>query len=373
MNILMIGWEFPPFCSGGLGTHCYHLTRHMSKIGAKIIFLMPKTPNKIDCDYMKIVEVEPCTLGPYDPIVEEYGDFVDMVKKYNRSCAICAMKEEFDVIHCHDWMTTIAALEIKKKSGKPLVMTVHSTEYDRTGNLAPNEWILDLEKKAINGADWVIAVSEYMKKQLVERFGKDPEKIAVIYNAIDHEQWPKERLKNKIEDKIVLFIGRLTLQKGPDHFLNAAKRVLEKEENVKFIVGGKGDMFSRLIKQALDLGISDKVMFLGYVPDKQLPDLYGSSDVFVLSSVSEPFGITVLEAVASGTPTIISKQSGVREVVKNAFSVNFWDVDEMANKILSLLKYDELHETMRAEARGEIEKHGWDKIAKETVKTYSNT
>jgi len=349
----MLGWEFPPFRSGGLGTHCYHLTKSLASFGVKITFLMPKNPFKIKSDFMKIVEIDPALMiGPYsftEMVGENYGwNFFDDVWKYNALCVRYAMREDFDFIHCHDWLTSIAGVEIKKRTGKPLVLTMHSTEYDRTGSLSPNKWIVDREANAVRVADVIIAVSEMMKRQLIERYNADPNKIVVIYNAIDYDNWAASEVRRVFPDKkIVLFMGRLTIQKGPDFFLKAAKKVLEKNQDVRFVIGGKGDMLPQIIREAVAMGIADKVMFLGYVPESELPRLYASADVFVLSSVSEPFGITVLEAIASKTPTVISKQSGVRELVKNTFTVDFWDVNEMANKILALVTYPSLHKTMK--------------------------
>lgn len=372
MKVLMVGWEFPPFRSGGLGTHCYHLTKSLAKLGVQITFLMPKNPFKIQSDYMKIVEVDPAMMvGPYafTPFVaENYSrNFFDDIWKFNTLCADYAMKEDFDFVHCHDWLTSIAGIEIKRRTGKPLIATVHSTEYDRTGNLSPNSWILEREAAMVRNADVIITVSGLMRRQLVERFGADAGKIVVIYNAIDHENWGKEIAKRYPGKKVVLFMGRLTVQKGPDFFLKAARKVLDKRNDVVFVIGGKGDMLAQLIKESISLGISNNVMFLGYVPEKELPQLYAAADVFVLPSVSEPFGITALEAIASGTPTIITKQSGVREVVKHAFAVDFWDVDEMANKMLALITYPPLHKTMVANGKSEISGYTWDGIAKDTV------
>jgi len=369
----MLGWEFPPFRSGGLGTHCYHLTKSLAGLGAKITFLMPKSPFKIKCDYMKIVEVDPALMvGPYSftPMVSEnYSrNFFDDVWKYNTLCADYAMKEDFDFIHCHDWLTTMGGIEIKRRTGKPLVITMHSTEYDRTGSISPNTWILERESNAVKAADVIITVSELMRKQLIERFGADPKKITVIYNAVDHESWIVDNIRSGYPGKkVVLFMGRLTIQKGPDFFLKAAKKVLEKNKDVVFVIGGRGDMLPQLIRESIELGISDSVMFIGYVPEGELPRLYAAADVFVLSSVAEPFGITVLEAIASGTPAIITKQSGVREVVKNAFAVDFWDANEMANKILALISYPTLHRTMLKNGKKEIAQYTWDWVAKDTI------
>jgi glycosyltransferase involved in cell wall biosynthesis len=373
MKILMLGWEFPPFRSGGLGTHCYHLTKGLSSLGIEITFLMPKNPHHIKSDYMKIIEVDPALMtGPYsftETVDENYGwNFFDDVWKYNNLAVKYALKEKFDVIHCHDWLTSIAGIEIKRRTKKPLIVTIHSTEYDRTGSLSPNQWILDREANVMKFADLIITVSELMKKQLIERYNVDPNKIIVIYNAIDHENWAVREIERRfVNQKVVLFMGRLTIQKGPDFFLKAAKKVLEKNKDVRFVLGGRGDMLPQLIRESIAMGISDNVMFLGYVPEEELPKIYAAADVFILSSVAEPFGITALEAIAAGTPTIITKQSGVKEVVKHAFTVDFWDANEMANKILALISYPSLHKTMKENGRHEISKYTWGRVAQETI------
>ncbi len=370
----MLGWEFPPFRSGGLGTHCYHLTNGLSALGVDITFLMPKSPFSITSDYMKIVQIDSRLFGPYrtgQMLNRNYGlNLFDDIWSYNQMCVDYAMgmKESFDIIHCHDWLTSIAAVELRARTGKPLVATIHSTEYDRTGSLSPNSWIVEREMVLVRNADVIITVSEMMRKQLIERYGADPGKIAVIYNAVDHGSWAGPEVNAAFPgQKVILFMGRLTIQKGPDFFLKAAKKALSKNPNLRFVLGGTGDMMPQLIREAIHLGISDKVMFLGYVPDSELARLYAAADVFVLPSVSEPFGITVLEAIASGTPAIISRQSGVREVVKNSFSVDFWDVDGMASKMLALTAYPKLHKSMRENSRKEISSYTWRSVAQETV------
>jgi len=375
----MLGWEFPPFRSGGLGTHIYHLTKSMAKLGMDITFLLPKNPMGVECDYMKIVEIDPSLMiGPYSlttEVKENYSlSLFDDVWKYNMIATQYAAKLDFDLIHCHDWMTSMAGVNIKREKKKPLIITIHSTEYDRSGCLCPNQWIVDREQHVIDYADLIITVSQRMKQQLIERYNADPGKIVVIYNAIDTNGFSASRAVRSFagDYKIVLFLGRLTIQKGPDFFLKAAKKVLEKEQNVRFVIGGKGDMYPQLIREAIGLGIMDKVMFLGFVPDEELPKLYALSDVYVLPSVSEPFGITALEAIASKTPTIISKQSGVSEVLNHVFTVDFWDVNEMANKILALLKYDSLHNTMSGNGHKEVSRYTWGGIANETIERAYN-
>jgi len=241
MDVLMLGWEFPPFYSGGLGTHCFHLTKALSSLGMKLTFFMPKNPYHVSSDYMKIVEIDPSfMIGPYSftPMVfENYSqNFFDDVWKYNTLCVERALLENFDLVHAHDWLTSIAALEIKRRTGKPLAITIHATEYDRCP-LSPNKWILERETAAVKGADVIITVSEMMKKQLIERFGANPNKVVVIYNAIEHSEWISEKIEKTFSGhKVVLFVGRVTMQKGPDFFLRAAKRVLEKNPDARFAI-----------------------------------------------------------------------------------------------------------------------------------------
>jgi len=269
----------------------------------------------------------------------------------------------YDTVHCHDWLTMNAGVEIKEKTGIPLIMTIHSTEYDRSGWLNPNQWFIDIERRGMEHADRVIAVSHFTKRIIVEKYGIPSDKITVIHNAV----YPVPEGHKK---EIVLFLGRLTIQKGAEFFLRAAQKVKDYEPDTKFVIAGDGDMLPHLITQAIDLGLSDKVIFTGRLSDEEVKHLYGISSVYVMPSVSEPFGITALEAISAGTPTIASKTAGFSEAFNNCLKVDFWDTDEMANKIISLLRYDPLRKTIATEGKREVSLFTWDRVADETIKVY---
>jgi glycosyltransferase involved in cell wall biosynthesis len=373
----MLGWEFPPAKTGGLGTHCYELVKKLSERGIKVILLIPKrTENvKYDIPNVEIIEVGSASLSPYnrtrpdDKFEKGYGwNFFEEVKAFNKRCVEIAKHKKFDVIHCHDWMTVEAGMQIKKNTGKPLVFTVHSTEYDRTANIYPMNFIAEIEKRGIQEADLVITVSKGMKKQLIERYEADEKKIIVIYNGIDASKY--FGLIKKENKGIVLFLGRLTNQKGPYFFLHTAKKVLEKRKDVMFIVAGQGEQLPELIRISIGLGIMDNIVFTGYLSEEELLQAYAMADVYVMPSVSEPFGITALEAIASGTPVIVSKNAGVAEEIMHCFKVDFWDTHEMANKIICLLQYPVLGDCMRKNSYREIRNFGWDRVAERTLSVY---
>ncbi len=374
MLVAMIGWEYPPFKAGGLATHCYGLTRSLSDKNTKVYFFMPKTKEsaKSDKENLKIIEVGETEVFPYDrPDSKEIGgNFYDSVYYYN-SLVVSKVGEEikkegkFNAIHCHDWLTMKAGIEIKEKWGIPLVLTVHSTEYDRSGWLNPNQWFIDLEREGMEKADKIIAVSHFTKRVCVEKYGIKPDKITVVHNAV----YPIDEGHKK---EIVLFLGRLTIQKGAEFFLRAAQKVKDFEPDTKFVVAGTGDMLPRLINQSIDLGIADRTVFTGRLTEEEVKHIYGVSSVYVMPSVSEPFGITALEAISAGTPTIASKTAGFSEAFKNCLRVDFWDTDEMANKIISLLRYPPLHKTMSVEGKREIDLFTWDRVADKTMQVYGS-
>jgi len=372
MKIAMIGWEYPPFKAGGLATHCYGLTRSLANKNVKIDFYMPKTKQNVGSDNpnIRIIPVGDSEIFPYDrPDSREIaGDFYEAVYKYNDLVVkkiLYNMEKhgKYDVVHCHDWLTMNAGISIKEKTGIPLIVTVHSTEYDRSGWLNPNQWFIDIERKGMEHANRVIAVSHFTKRIIVEKYGIPPDKITVIHNAV----FPVPEGHKK---DIVLFLGRLTIQKGAEFFLRAAQKVKKYEPDTKFVVAGDGDMLPRLITQAIDLGLSDKVIFTGRLSDEEVKHLYGISSVYVMPSVSEPFGITALEAISAGTPTIASKTAGFSEAFNNCLKVDFWDTDEMANKIISLLRYDPLRKTIAVEGKREVSLFTWDRVADKTIETY---
>lgn len=398
LEVLMFGWEFPPFNSGGLGTACHGLTHGLTRQNTRVTFVLPRTVDvgshpmrfvfaDTDTRYLKIHEVD-TLLMPYITS-ESYEDryinlglsrrsiygssLFEEVYRYSKMGKHIAKKERFDVIHSHDWLSFGAGIEAKKVSGRPLVAHVHATEFDRTGNNSVNQRVYELERYGMKFADKVIAVSQFTKEIIIKRYGVKPEKITVVHNAVNDEAYHNTKdvhhLRN-VFSKIVLFVGRLTLQKGPDIFLKAAEKVLQYDPSVAFIIAGSGDMERQIIRECASLGISDKVFFTGFLRGEELNRIYRAADVYVMPSVSEPFGITVLEALNNGTPVLVSKQSGVSEVLTHVLKVDFWDVDEMTNKIISVLNYRSLKECLGAHGKKEVKKLSWDRSARQCIDVY---
>ena len=365
LKIAMIGWEYPPFKAGGLATHCYGLTRGLADNNIKIDFYMPKTKNNVNSDKknIKIKEIGEIDIFPYDrPDSKELnGSFFDKVYLYNE-LVVSKVNGNYDLIHCHDWLTVKAGILLKEKMNIPLVLTIHSTEFDRSGWINPNQWFIDIERDGMEKADRIIAVSNFTKKVIVDKYGIYPEKIHVVHNAV----YPISEGKKQ---KIVLFLGRLTLQKGPEFFLKSAKKVLE-YENCKFVVAGSGDMLPELIGKAVSMGIANKIIFTGLLTEEEVKYIYKIASVYVMPSVSEPFGITALEAISAGTPTIASRTAGFSEAFRNCLKVDFWDTDEMANKIISILRYEALRKNLSDNGKHEVNLFTWDTVAKKTLNVY---
>ena len=392
MKVLMFGWEFPPLSSGGLGTACYGLTKGLSNKGVEITFVLPYAFDADNADFLKLVSASnirirkiASALQPYmssqeykkslgkKPGPRMYGSTLfDEVYRYTLAAEKIAEEEDFDVIHCHDWMTFGAGIRAKRKKNKPLVLHVHATELDRTGGHKVNQYVYDLERHGMHKADRVIAVSNFTKNKIMTHYNIPSEKIKVVHNAVDFSQhYYDENFEIKKTDKVVLFLGRVTLQKGPDYFVYAAKKVLEHEKNVKFVIAGSGDMEPFIIEKAAELGIADKVLFAGFLNQDDVERAYKMADVYVMPSVSEPFGITALEAMKNKAPVIVSKQSGVSEVIRHCLKVDFWDVNELSSKIISLLRYKPLHETMKENAYFEVKKFNWDVPAQKCIDVYN--
>jgi glycosyltransferase involved in cell wall biosynthesis len=339
---------------------------------------------------LKIKKVE-SLLKPYlsdTQYIEEYERYVETLKKRGEGVKLLygkniyeevrrlsmaareiALTEDFDVIHCHDWMTFPAGIEAKKASGKPLVVHVHATEFDRTGGNSTNQYVYDIERSGMEFADRIAAVSYFTKQKIMEHYGIPGDKISVVHNAVDFGDMKKFDIKN--QDKVVLFLGRLTLQKGPDYFIEAAKKVLDFDPDVKFIIAGTGDMEARMIDRVAQLGIGNKVLFSGFLSGKDVDKAYQAADLYVMPSVSEPFGITPLEALRNGVPVIISKQSGVSEVLKNALKIDFWDIDEMANKMITVLNYRSLHKDLTHHGSMEVQSFSWNVPAEKCIEIYN--
>lgn len=394
-KILMFGWEFPPFNSGGLGTACYGLARSLYDKNAHVTFVLPV---KIDVSvpFAKIVfanveKVSSTQTGVMSGYItsheysllklrEKVGDFygetlLDEVLEYAAKAINIAKEEKPDIIHAHDWLSFPAGLEAKKATGKPLVLHVHATEFDRTGGQGVNQNVYEIERTAMEQADGIITVSNFTKEKVIKNYGISPDKITVVHNGIDFRDYVQlpprlEELKGKGGQKIVLFAGRITIQKGPEYFVRAAKKVLEYNPDTLFVVAGSGDMQRQMMEETAFLGIGDRVIFTGFLRDDDLHALYQAADLYVMPSVSEPFGIAPLEAIANGTPVIISKQSGVSEVLTHALKVDFWDVDELANKIIGVLQHEPLMDTLREESQKEVGGITWDTAAKKVLNIY---
>lgn len=395
MRVLMFGWEFPPHNSGGLGTACFGLTRALAGRNVEVIFVLPKKVG-VSSSYAKMVFADErrvtfhevaSSLKPYvtsegyirerDAFLRDiYGNtLLQEVRRYALRAREIAKKEHFDVIHAHDWLSFLAGIEAKRVSGKPLILHMHATEFDRTGGQGVNQDVYDIERSAMEQADGIIAVSNFTKQKIVERYGISAHKIEVIHNGIDECDYADipERLMEikKSGQKIVLFAGRITIQKGPEYFIRAAQRVLEHNPNVLFLVAGSGDMERQIMLEAAHLGISDRVIFVGFLRGNDLNAVYKAADLFVMPSVSEPFGITPLESIIAGAPVLISKQSGVSEVLTHALKVDFWDTEDMANKILGVVSHRSLWQTLWGNSREEVKKVTWDTASKKCIDYYA--
>jgi glycosyltransferase involved in cell wall biosynthesis len=282
------------------------------------------------------------------------------VARFALVAAEIARTREFDVVHCHDWMTLPAGLAASRVAGKPLLLHIHALEFDRSGDHV-NERVRDLEQLGLDVADRVVCVSHYTCGMIQRRYRVDPAKLRVVHNAVTHkEQVDILHVRRTIDEPIVLFLGRVTFQKGPDYFLEAAARVVALEPRVKFVMSGSGDMLSVMIERAARLGLARHVHFTGFLKGEEVERMYAMADIYVMPSVSEPFGITPLEAMALDTPVILSRQSGVSEILRNALKVDFWDVDDIANKILALIRYPALVDQLTAEGREEVQAMRWD-------------
>ena len=311
------------------------------------------------------------SIGELSVGVGGYGsDLFGDAQRYARLVAALGLTEHFDVIHAHDWLAYPAGLLLKSITGKPLVCHIHATEFDRSGEHI-NQHVYDIERAGLQGADRVIAVSRLTKAIVHTRYSVPDEKIDVVYNGVAQGGvQPQSGAAIEHTDKIVLFLGRITMQKGPEYFIQAAKRVLEKEDKVKFVVAGSGDMAVRMIEHAAAIGIGHKVLFTGFLRGRDVDRVYKMADCYVMPSVSEPFGIAPLEAMRNDVPVIVSKQSGVSEVLTHALKVDFWDIDEIANKIVAVLRYPPLSQTLREQGRFELRGLSWDGAAEKCVKVY---
>ena len=294
---------------------------------------------------------------------------MEEVARYALVAATIAQQQQFDVIHAHDWLTYAAGIAAKKVSGKPLVIHVHATEFDRSGENV-NQTVYNLERQGMLEADRVITVSNLTRNIVITRYGINPDKVVTVHNAVDFQSYSEMEVDRGVKDKIVTFLGRITYQKGPEYFIEAASKVLKKYPNVRFVMAGSGDMMNRSIRRVAKLKIATKFHFTGFLRGQDVQKMFAHSDVYVMPSVSEPFGISPLEAMRSGVPTIISKQSGVAEVLRHAIKVDFWDVDAMADAIYGLLAYPALPKFAVKYGMYEVNALKWENAAYKLKQIY---
>jgi len=397
MKVLMFGWEFPPMKSGGLGTACYDLCKGLSGLGNKITFVVPKLPKDMNSDvaemmganqYFKLEPIESPLRGymsttsysvtieilEHDNSVmkENYGkNLFAEIARYAKAASSIVKRSDFEVIHAHDWMTYEAAGIAKKLTGKPFIAHIHATEFDRTGG-NPNHEISHREFLGLKDADMIIANSHFTKENVIKHYEIDADKIKVVHWGIDQDN---PHYEDKIEspfvdEKTVLFLGRVTLQKGPDYFVKVAQEVTKHVPNVKFVFAGSGDMLPKVIDEVNTSDMADKFVFTGFLRGKEVHHAFQMADLYVMPSVSEPFGLVALESMRNGTPVLMSKQSGVSEVVTHAYKVDFWNIEDMTNKIVAHLEYPALSEEIQKNAHRESKKFTLEEPAQKCMDHY---
>ncbi len=424
MKVLMFGWEFPPHIAGGLGTACYGLVRGLAAHDVDVLFVMPSASGDEDQSVAKIInasDVEAADLTcSHREFLEKVSflrigtnmvpymspeDFMEMVEKdragqvsdfkinfkqkykfsgkyganlmeevarYALVGGTIATQHDFDVIHAHDWLTYSAGIAAKRLTGKPLVIHVHATEFDRTGENV-NTQVFALEQMGMREADKVITVSNLTRNIVINKYGINPEKVVTVHNAVDFSNRGRVEVTRGVPEKVVTFLGRITFQKGPEYFIEAAAKVLKRMPNVRFVMAGSGDLLSRSIRRVAKLGIADRFHFTGFLRGEQVHRMFALSDVYVMPSVSEPFGISPLEAMQTGVPSIISKQSGVAEVLKHSLKVDFWDIDALADAIYGLLNYPALSNMTSTHGLDEVNALKWNNAAQKVKDVYLST
>ncbi len=419
MRILMLGWEFPPVFSGGLGVVTKKLAVEASKLDVNILFMIPhflrkqipnnEVPNELDMvnigdkkakEIIKIHRIKSSLYSPYlseesykeilhktlfqedsndldEDNKEVYGkNLFEEIERFAYEAELACENEKLDAIHAHDWITFPAALKVKHRLNIPFIAHVHATEYDRTGD-NPNQEIFNREKYALQEADKIIAVSYLTKNILVTKYGLPAEKIEVLHNALrtksqELRPFPKKIFSKKDSFK-VLFLGRLTLQKGPDYFLGVAEKVVKKYKHVQFIFAGSGDMKHKLVEKIAQKNLHKNVFCAGFVDSMGKRELFANTDLMIVPSVSEPFGLIVLEAVEYGVPVILSHTAGAREIVQNTLGTDFWDVKKMADYVVACIKYPVLRKVLAEKAYYETRKLSWESQALELTKIYHKT
>ncbi len=425
MKVLMFGWEFPPHISGGLGTASYGLTKGLSSIEEiEITFVVPKAygdedqsairligagdisiiRKKIDIegfrkkmeflevksgivpyvdpeDYWRLTEKEVSGEYRFVQVDDEgkiqfsgkYGtDLLTEIANYAVVSSVIAEETEFDLIHAHDWLAYPAGIAAKEASGKPLVIHVHATDFDRSGGKV-NPDVYAIEKRGMDVADRIITVSNLTRNTVIEKYHIDLAKVITVYNAVEPVVEKKSSWFRKgMDEKIVTFLGRITMQKGPEYFISAAHRVLQKMNNVRFVMAGSGDLMNKMISHAAALKITDKFHFTGFLKGNDVFQMLHLSDVYIMPSVSEPFGISPLEAMQSNVPVIISRQSGVAEILTHAVKVDYWDINAMADAIYGILKYPALSKVFKKFGKQEVDDLKWENSALKVREVYKS-
>jgi len=397
MKILMLGWELPPHNSGGLGVACYHMSKALAHAGATIDFIVPYTATHPDIDFMTIhaasqlSPLERYGLGAYDSKtvykeltnadINDLKDMRGVQKRYVQFVEQLLDTNSYDAIHAHDWLTIEAGMRAKQLSDAPLVVHVHATEFDRSGSESGNPLVHEIEYQGLMMADRIIAVSNVTKNIIVHKYGIPADKVEVVYNAIDTQSFDSsydydrrtyaylEALKSE-GYTIVSTVTRFTVQKGLTHLLQAAARASEKYDRLAFLFAGDGEQRNELIELAADLGISDKVFFTGFVRGKQWRDAYSVGDVFVMSSVSEPFGLTALEAAHHDNALIITRQSGVGEVLNSIFRYDFWDTEALADRLVAIATSPALQDSLKTNVKHEYARISWHDVAQDCLRVY---
>ena len=422
----MFGWEFPPHIAGGLGTACYGMTRGLARNGVEVVFVMPRAYGDEDQRFVRVVNASDVeTIGTRDhefseellekvsfihidsnmlPYIspEEYAAYHDefvrsgrthewtdvwkqrytfsgkyganLMEEVARYAMVAAqvakdLEGQFDVIHAHDWLTYFAGIAAKRVSGKPLVVHMHAREFDRSGENI-NRRVYAIEKAGMQAADRVIAVSELTRRIVIGKYGILADKVVTVHNAVRFGESEEAAPERAVKDKVVTFLGRITYQKGPDYFVEAAAKVLQRVSDVRFVMAGSGDLMNHVVRRVAQLGIADRFHFTGFLKGGEVQRMFRLSDVYVMPSVSEPFGISPLEAMRSGVPVIISRQSGVAEVLDYAIKVNYWDVDALADAIYGLLTYPALGRMFASKGLEEVTGLKWTNAAAKIKTVY---
>lgn len=415
MKALMFGWEFPPHILGGLGTASYGLTKGMSECGnMEITFVIPKPRGDEDKSFARIVGANNtpvvwkevswdyvnsrigATMNPqeyYNLRNHIYADFhhlytndlgciefsgrypenlMEEINNYSIVAGVIARTYSYDIIHSHDWLTYPAGMHAKSVSGKPLVIHVHATDFDRSrGNVNPT--VYAIEKDGMDHADHIITVSNLTRQTVIEKYHQDPRKVTTVHNAVEPLSPEIEAIEvpHRTDDKIITFLGRITMQKGPEYFVEAAARVLKKTDKVRFVMAGSGDMMNKMIRLVSQRNIADRFHFTGFLKGKQVYEMLKASDVYVMPSVSEPFGISPLEAMQVGVPSIISKQSGCAEILTNVIKTDYWDIDAMADAMYSIITYPAMHKQLKEEGKKEVDEIKWKYAGQKVINIYN--